>query len=91
MFSCVTATPYIPPANLGGAGGVPSLYRHVRKPLTGTLPSDSIVAAVHSTNPNELLSLFVLKYERRTLQGHALLYRHHHPSPRDSVSQRTRS
>ena len=26
-------------------------------PLTGILPSDSIVAAVHSTKPNELLSL----------------------------------
>ena len=39
--------------------------------LTGTLPSDSIVAAVHSTNPNELLSLLVFKDERRTLQGHA--------------------
>ena len=40
-------------------------------PLTGMLPSDSIVAAVHSTNPNELLSLFVFKDEQRTLQGHA--------------------
>ena len=40
-------------------------------PLTGTLPSDSIVAAVHSTNPNELFSLLVFKDERRTLQGQA--------------------
>ena len=40
-------------------------------PLTGTLPSDSIVAAVHSTKPNELLSLLVFKDERRTLQRHA--------------------
>ena len=39
--------------------------------LTGTLPSDSIVAAVHSTNPHELLSLLVFKDERRTSQGHA--------------------
>ena len=40
-------------------------------PLTGTLPPDSIVAAVHSTKPDELLSLLVFKDERRTLQGHA--------------------
>ena len=40
-------------------------------PLIGTLPSDSVVAAVHSTNPNKLLSLLVFKDERRTLQGHA--------------------
>ena len=40
-------------------------------PLIGMLPSDSIVAAVHSTNHNELFSLLVFKDERRTLQGHA--------------------
>jgi hypothetical protein len=60
-------------------------------PLTGTLPSDSIVAAVHSTNPNELLSLFVFKDERRTCRETPPLHPRHHPSPRDSVSQRTRS
>ena len=40
-------------------------------PLTGTLPSDSIFAAVHSTKANELLSLLVFKDERRTLQEYA--------------------
>ena len=60
-------------------------------PLIGTLPSTSIVAAVHSTNPNELLSLLAFKDERRILQGHAPPQSHQHPSPRDLVSQRTRS
>ena len=54
-------------------------------PPTGTLPSDAIVAAVHSTNPNELHSLLMFKDERRILQERAPVITPVHGTPSRSA------